>query len=129
MAHRCKYTKRAEETFDFVSNSNQHVCKGRKVNHRLRLVPETVTNGNDLLLIFLTSTTQNEITHFRAVILTPPVVKSEIAYTTNFVVPGKTASDRNVSFSEIYSVFCARSLQIRLTSSLLEMTVNLTWKE
>ena len=43
MAHCCKYAKRKEETFDFVSNSNQHVCKGKKVNHQLRLVPETVT--------------------------------------------------------------------------------------
>ena len=28
--------------FDFVSNSNQHVCKGKKVNHQLRLIPETI---------------------------------------------------------------------------------------
>ena len=44
MAHCCKYTKGKEETFVFVSNSNQHDCRGKKVNHQLRLVPETVTS-------------------------------------------------------------------------------------
>ena len=43
MTHCSKYTKGKEDTFVFVSNSNQHVCKGKKVNHQLRLVPETVT--------------------------------------------------------------------------------------
>ena len=32
MAHCSKYTKGKKETFVFVSNSNQHVCKGKKVN-------------------------------------------------------------------------------------------------
>jgi len=36
----------------FVSNSNQQVCKGRKVNHELRLVPETVTK-NIIVVLFL----------------------------------------------------------------------------
>ena len=43
MAHCCKYTKGKEETFVFVSHSNQHVCKGKNVNRQLRLVSETVT--------------------------------------------------------------------------------------
>ena len=30
MVHCCKYTKGKEDTFVFVSNSNQHVCKGKK---------------------------------------------------------------------------------------------------
>ena len=44
MVHCCKYTRRKGRHICFVSNSNQQVCKGKKVKRQLRLVPETVTN-------------------------------------------------------------------------------------
>ena len=44
MVHCCKYMRKIEETFVFASNSNQHICRGKKVKHKLRLVPETVTS-------------------------------------------------------------------------------------
>ena len=55
MAHYCKYPNGKEDTFVFLSHSNQHVCKGKKVNHQLRLVPETVTNTNELKVGNITS--------------------------------------------------------------------------
>ena len=42
MGH-CVNTLRKGRGVVFVSKLNQQVCKGQKVNHQIRLVPETVT--------------------------------------------------------------------------------------